>query len=120
MGGVSHTLRGTSEYPRSVRTERSHCHLKDCSEVGSRGVNGCLPSPGIPHVLGSGSGQISEFEASLVYRVNSRPTMAVQTLSQKQNRKRCSWGWREGSAVEYLLLRPGVRSQHCVVAHNHL
>lgn len=72
------------------------------------------PSQMVVHTFNSSSWEIAdlcEFRASLVYRVNSRPTMAVQTLSKTRQRKR-SWGWREDSAVEYLLLRSGFGSQY--------
>jgi hypothetical protein len=61
------------------------------------------------HSRGRGRG-ISEFEASLVYKVSSRTARAIQRnpvsknknkQTKKPNQKKWKpWGWRDGSAVK--------------------
>jgi hypothetical protein len=85
--------------------------------------------------LGGRGRGISEFEASLVYRVSSRAARAIQrnpvwkkpktkTNKTKQNKTKTQRkGWRDGSALSALAaLAEDLRlvSSALILAHNHL
>jgi hypothetical protein len=77
--------------------------------------------------LGGRGRWISEFEASLVYKVSSRTVRAIQrnpvSKKEKQKEKHVFEGWKDSSWVkstECSSKGPEFNSQHPMVAHNHL
>jgi hypothetical protein len=59
--------------------------------------------------LGGRGRWISEFEASLVYRVSSRTVRAVETLSQETNKQKL---WRCMHVVVVVVVVVGYNSEH--------
>jgi hypothetical protein len=72
--------------------------------------------------LGGRGRRISEFEASLVYRVSSRIARAIQRNPVSKNQKK-KHGWKMAEWLRTLTALPEVMSSipsNHMVAHNHL